>query len=258
MSDIDNYKKLLDIKNIYDYTKNCDLSDVYPTIERQIDYNYTIALEGIKNNYGSNIGKLLLENNPDDEDTKLKAYAAAGSDARMNGCDMPVVINSGSGNQGITVSVPIIQYAKDNNISKEQTIRALVLANLIAIHEKTPIGTLSAFCGAVCAGAASGAGIAFLNGASLEEVSQTVSNALGIASGIICDGAKASCASKIALSVEAGLLGNKMYKTKNSFLYGDGIIEKNIEETINSVGKIAKEGMQKTNDTIIDIMINNK
>ena len=255
---IDDYKKLLNIHYIIDFADNVDINDIEDTIGKQIEYNYAIAKEGINNNYGSNIGKIILKQNPGNENAKLKAMAAAGSDARMNGCEMPVIINSGSGNQGITVSVPIIQYAKDNNIDDDLLYRALVVSNLISIHEKTPIGTLSAFCGAVSAGAGAGAGLAYIKGGRLGEICETIQNALGIVSGIVCDGAKASCAGKIAASVDAGILGYEMYKTNNSFVAGDGIIKGCVEKTIASVGKIAREGMKTTNDEIINIMINNK
>lgn len=255
---IDEDKKKLNIKDIVDFANTCDLNDVKDIISKQIECNYSIALEGIKNNYGSNIGKILLENDKDNENVKMKAYAAAGSDARMNGCEMPVIINSGSGNQGITVSVPIIQYAKDNKIDEEKLYRALIVSNLVSIHEKFAIGTLSAFCGAVTAGAASGAGIAYIKGGNEKIISETIKNALGIVSGIVCDGAKASCAGKIAASVEAGLLGYQMSLTNNSFMNGDGIVNEDIEKTIDSVGRIGYNGMRTTNDEIIDIMLNNK
>ena len=180
-------------------------------LERQISYNMAIAEEGIKGNYGANIGKVLLDTYGDDVRTRAKAMAAAGSDARMNGCELPVVINSGSGNQGITASVPVIVYAKELGVSEEKLYRALTLSNLTAIHQKTPIGRLSAYCGAVSAGAGAGAGIAYLSGGGYKEVAHTVVNALAIVSGIVCDGAKASCAAKIASAVDAGILGYNMY-----------------------------------------------
>ena len=206
----------------------------------------TIAEEGIHNDYGANIGKVLL------------AMDAAGSDARMNGCELPVVINSGSGNQGITTSVPVIVYAKELNVSEEMRYRALVLANLTTIHVKTPIGRLSAYCGAVGAGAGAGAGIAYLCGGGYKEVTHTVVNALAIVSGIVCDGAKASCAAKIASAVDAGILGYNMYIRGQQFYGGDGIVSKGVENTLKNVGRLGKEGMKETNDEIIKIMIGEK
>ena len=184
--------------------------------------------------------------------------AAAGSDARMNGCELPVVINSGSGNQGITTSVPVIVYAKELGVSEEMRYRALMLANLTTIHVKTPIGRLSAYCGAVGAGAGAGAGIAYLCGGGYKEVIHTVVNALAIVSGIVCDGAKASCAAKIASAVDAGILGYNMYIRGQQFYGGDGIVSKGVEDTLKNVGRLGKEGMKETNDEIIKIMIGEK
>lgn len=188
--------------------------------------------------------------------TRACARAAAGSDARMGGCSMPVVINSGSGNQGMTCSLPVLEYAKELHVSEDKTYRALALSNLIAIHQKTGIGRLSAYCGAVSAGAAAGAGIAYLCGGGYEEVIHTVVNALAIVSGMVCDGAKASCAAKIAASVDAGILGYNMYLQGQQFYAGDGIITKGIEGTIDNVGRLGKDGMKETNEEIIRIMIN--
>ena len=187
--------------------------------------------------------------------TWAKAYAAAGSDARMNGCDLPVVINSGSGNQGITVSVPLIVYARHLGSSDEQLYRALVLSNLVAIHQKTGIGRLSAFCGAVCAGAAAGAGIAYLDGGGYCEACHAVVNALSIVAGMVCDGAKPSCAGKIAFSVNAGILGCVMYRDGQQFYGGDGIVKKGVENTIDSIARLGRDGMRATNDEIIRIML---
>ena len=186
---------------------------------------------------------------------RAKAMAAAGSDARMNGCELPVIINSGSGNQGITVSVPVVVYARELGSSKEQLYRALALSNLTAIHQKTPIGRLSAYCGAVSAGAGAGAGIAYLCGGSYKDITHTVVNALAIVSGIICDGAKASCAAKIASAIDAGILGYHMYKNGQQFHGGDGIVTKGIEATLQNVGRLGKDGMKETNEEIIRIML---
>ena len=186
--------------------------------------------------------------------TRAKAMAAAASDARMNGCELPVVINSGSGNQGITTSVPVIVYARDLKVSEEQMYRALVLANLTTIHQKTPIGRLSAYCGAVSAGVGAGAGIAYLCGGGYREIIHTVVNAVAIVSGMVCDGAKASCAAKIASSVDAGILGYYMYKNGQQFYGGDGLVTKGVEATLKNIGRLGKEGMKETNREIIRIM----
>ena len=200
-------RSLLNMRDIFDFAMSVELSEVEELIQKQIDYNMTIAEEGLQGDYGANIGKVLLKCEGDNVRVRAKAYAAAGSDARMNGCELPVIINSGSGNQGITCTCPVVVYAKELGSSKEQLYRALVLANLTAIYQKTGIGRLSAYCGAVSAGAAAGAGIAYLNGGGYKEVIHTIVNALAIVSGMVCDGAKASCAAKIAMSVDAGILG---------------------------------------------------
>ena len=214
-----------------------------------------IAEEGLRGDYGANIGSVLLDMEGDHVRVRAKAMAAAGSDARMNGCELPVIINSGSGNQGMTTSIPVIVYAKELGVSEEKMYRALALANLTTIHQKTPIGRLSAYCGAVSAGAGAGAGIAYLHGGGLEEIEHTVVNALAIVSGIVCDGAKASCAAKIASAVEAGILGYNMYIRGQQFYGGDGIVTKGIEATLQNVGRLGKEGMKETNEEIIKIMI---
>ena len=215
----------------------------------------SIAEEGIKGDYGANIGKVLLKEYGKDIKTRAKAKAAAGSDARMNGCSLPVVINSGSGNQGITVSVPVIEYAKELGVSQDKLYRALVVSNLIAIHQKTGIGRLSAYCGAVSAGCGSGAGIAYLYGGGLVEISHTIVNSLAVVSGIICDGAKASCAAKIASAVDAGILGYYMFINGQEFKGGDGIVTKGVENTIHNVGVLAKDGMRETDKEILKIMM---
>lgn len=246
---------LLDMAGIWDFINTVDLSDIKPILERQVKYNTAIAEEGLRGDYGANIGSVLLDMDGENIRTRAKAKAAAGSDARMNGCEMPVVINSGSGNQGITVSVPVIEYAKELNSGEEKMYRALALSNLTAIHQKSGIGRLSAYCGAVSAGAGAGAGIAYLCGGGYKEVIHTVVNALAIVSGIVCDGAKASCAAKIASAVDAGILGYNMYKRGQQFYGGDGIVTKGVEETIRNVGRLGKEGMRETNEEIIKMMI---
>ena len=246
---------LLDMESIWDFIHSLDVEDVREVLTRQIEYNTAIADEGLKGNYGANIGSVLLDTYGDDIRTRAKAKAAAGSDARMNGCELPVIINSGSGNQGITVSIPVIEYAKEMGADEEHLLRALALSNLTAIHQKTGIGTLSAYCGAVSAGAGAGAGIAYLCGGTYEEVVHTVVNALAIVSGIVCDGAKASCAAKIASSVDAAILGYNMYKRGQEFRRGDGIVMQNIEETIRGIGRLGKDGMKETNEEIIKLMV---
>ena len=231
------------------------MADVKEVLDRQIAYNTAISEEGLKGNYGANIGSVLLDTYGEDVRTRAKAKAAAGSDARMNGCELPVIINSGSGNQGITCSVPVLEYAKEYQVPEEKMYRALALSNLVAIHQKTGIGRLSAYCGAVSAGAAAGAGIAYLCGGGYEEIIHTVVNALAIVSGIVCDGAKASCAAKIASSVDAGILGYNMYIRGQEFRGGDGIVTRGVEATIRNVGRLGKEGMKETNEEIIKIMI---
>ena len=248
-------RSLLNMRDILDFARTVDIEDVREVLERQIDYNWAIAEEGIRGNYGANIGSVLLDMEGESVRVRAKAMAAAGSDARMNGCELPVIINSGSGNQGITVSVPVIVYAKDMKVSHETLLRALTLSNLTAIHQKTAIGRLSAYCGAVSAGAGAGAGIAYLHGGDYKEIVHTVVNALAIVSGIVCDGAKASCAAKIASAVDAGILGYQMYIRGQQFYGGDGIVTKGVEETLKNVGRLGKEGMKATNEEIIRIMI---
>ncbi|MBS5544866.1 MAG: serine dehydratase subunit alpha family protein [Lachnospiraceae bacterium] len=248
-------RSLLTMEGIWDFANTVDVEDVRETLERQMKYNMAIAEEGMKNDYGANIGKVLKDTWGDDIRTRAKAMAAAGSDARMNGCELPVIINSGSGNQGITASVPVIVYGRELGVSEEKLLRALVLSNLTAIHQKTGIGRLSAYCGAVNAGAGAGAGIAYLCGGGYKEVIHTVVNALAVVSGIVCDGAKASCAAKIASAVDAGILGYNMYIRGQQFLGGDGIVTKGVERTIENVGRLGKEGMRETNEEIIKIMI---
>ncbi len=249
-------RNLLNMEDIWDFINSVDIADIQEILDRQIRYNWAIAEEGLKENYGANIGKVLLKNSGDDLSVRAKAMAASGSDARMNGCGLPVVINSGSGNQGITVSVPVIVYAKALKVSDEKLYRALALSNLAAIHQKTPIGRLSAYCGAVNAGAGAGAGIAYLCGGGYEEIIHTIVNALAIVSGIVCDGAKSSCAAKIASSIEAGILGYNMYMQGQQFFDGDGIVTKGVEATLRNVGRLGREGMRETNKEIIRMMIN--
>lgn len=248
-------RSLLDVESIWDFIMTVDVEDIRELLTCQISYNTAIAEEGLRSSYGANIGKVLLKTYGNDVRTRAKAMAAAASDARMNGCELPVIINAGSGNQGITCSLPILEYAKEYQSSEDMTYRALALSNLIAIHQKTGIGRLSAYCGAVTAGAAAGAGIAYISGGGYKDVVHTVVNALAIVSGMICDGAKASCAAKIAASVDAGILGYHMYLNGQQFYAGDGIITKGVEATISNVGRLSKEGMSKTNEEVIKMMI---
>ena len=248
-------RSCLSVEGIVDFADSVDPEDVKAVLERQIDYNMAIAREGLSGNYGANIGKTVLRGRENDINYKMRAWAAAGSDARMNGCELPVVINSGSGNQGITASVPIIVYANEIGALHETLLRALCVSNLITTHLKTGIGRLSAYCGAVSAGVGAGAGIAYLKGGRFDMIAHTVVNAVAITSGIICDGAKASCAAKIAAAVDAGLLGLAMYEDGNQFFGGDGIVKKGVESTIEAVGKLASRGMQQTDKEIIRLMM---
>ena len=248
-------RSLLKMKDIWDFINTVDIADIKEMLDRQIECNMAIAEEGIRGDYGANIGKVLIDMNGNDIRTRARAMAAAGSDARMNGCELPVIINSGSGNQGITASVPVIVYARELGVSEDKMYRALALSDLTTIHQKTPIGRLSAFCGAVSAGAGAGAGIAYLNGGDFEAVIHTVINAVAIVSGMVCDGAKASCAAKIAEAVDAGIIGYNMHIRGQNFEDGDGIVKSGIEDTILSVGRLAKEGMKETNTEILSIMI---
>ena len=244
----------LSVENIVEFATQVRVEDVKELLDRQIAYNMAIAEEGLKNNYGANIGKVYLKSYPNDVAGKAKAYAAAASDARMNGCEMPVIINSGSGNQGLTASVPVIVYALENGLDLERLFRALCVSNLITIHLKSGIGTLSAYCGVVSAGAGAGCGVAYLQGGGFREIAHTLVNALAMDSGMICDGAKASCAAKIALAVESGFLGLEMFKQGNQFYAGDGIVKKGVESTISSVSRLAQAGMRETDKEIIRIM----
>ena len=242
---------------IYNFAKTCDYSDIRDILDRQISYNEKISKEGIQNNWGSNIGKIILQNNPNNYYEKLAAYAAAGSDARMNGCELPVVINSGSGNQGITTSVPLILYARDYNLSDDCLYRALIFSNLISLYMKDQIGKLSAYCGVVSASSAVISSIAFINDEDKKIIEETITNALAGNSGIICDGAKSSCAMKIASSIRNATLAYQQSKSNNSFGVGDGIVKDSIDKTIDTVGKIAKYGMKKTDEVVLSEMIEN-
>ena len=248
-------RDVLSMENIWEFVRCADIEDVKETLDKQIECNMKIAREGIRGNYGANIGSILLKMEGDSVQVRAKAMAAAGSDARMNGCGLPDVINSRSGNQGNTCSHPELVNGESLNCDIEKIYRALLLSNLTAIYIKAGIGTLSAYCGAVSAGAAAGAGIAYLHGGGYEEIKHTVVNALAIVSGIVCDGAKASCAAKIASSVEAGIVGYYMYLNEQEFYAGEGIVAEGIDRTIENIGILGKEGMKETNKKIIEMMI---
>jgi len=257
-------RSFMTVEKILDFANTVEIEDVKALLDVQIAYNMAISEEGLANSYGANIGSVLLKAGEDVMKLggeaalrlKARAMAAAGSDARMSGCELPVIINSGSGNQGITASVPVIVYARAMGVSEEKMYRALVLSNLLGIHQKTPVGRLSAFCGAISAGTAAGCGIAYLKDGSLEAISHTLVNSLAISSGVICDGAKASCAGKIALAIDNALLGYEMYCQEQQFLGGDGIVKKGVENSIASVGQLAREGMRQTDREILNIMVN--
>ena len=252
---VDPAKALLTVERIVEFADALRPEDVKEIFDRQITYNMAIAEEGLKGSYGARIGQVLLKTRGDDVLTRAKAYAAAASDARMGGCEKPVVINSGSGNQGITASVPVVIYARELGADETMLYRALAVSNLVSIHLKTGIGPLSAYCGAISAGCGAAAGITYLYGGKFRQVAHTVVNAIAINSGVICDGAKASCAAKIASAVEAGILGMEMFRQGSQFYGGDGIVSKGVENTIANVSRLATEGMRKTDAEIIKIML---
>ena len=249
------FRELLTLKNVLDFASEADLSLVSDLLDRQIQYNSAIAEEGLKNSWGANIGSTLLKEYGGDIKIEARAWAAAGSDARMSGCEMPVVICSGSGNQGMTASLPVIRYAKHLGATQEQLYRALLVSDLVTVYQKAGIGRLSAYCGAVSAGVGAGAGIAYLQGADYNAIAHTIINAVAILSGTICDGAKPSCAAKIASSVEAGILGYLMHKNGQDFKGGDGILADDVDNTVSNVGVLARKGMLGTDRTILSIMV---
>ena len=249
-------KSCLSIERIVEFAECLDVEDIRDTVLRQVEYNMAIAEEGLRNTWGANIGSVILNQQGTTNNRRAAAYAAAGSDARMSGCEMPVIILSGSGNQGITASVPVAVYARELGKSEEEMLRSVALSDLVTIHQKTGIGRLSAYCGAISAGCGAGAGIAFLQGGRLHAVAHTVVNAIAILSGTICDGAKPSCAAKIAAAVDAGILGCEMYLEHQQFYGGDGIVTKGVDNTVSNVGRLAREGMRETDKTILKIMLN--
>lgn len=246
-------REMLSVEGILDFAQTCELEDIKPVLSRQIRCNSAISNEGLKTPYGANIGKLFT--NRQDLRSRAIGRAAAGSDARMSGCDLPVIINSGSGNQGMTASLPVLTYAEELQVGEEKTYRALALSNLLTIHLRSGIGTLSAYCGAVSAGSAAGAAVCWLQGGDYDAIAHTLVNSLAIVSGVICDGAKPSCAAKIACAVDAGLFGWEMYQNGQQFFGGDGIVEKGVENTIRNVSRLGRDGMRQTDDEIVKIMI---
>lgn len=248
-------KRLLNIRDIVEFAQTVDLDDVRDVLLRQVQCNMAVCEEGMRSSYGGNVGKVLLRELGEGVLVRCKAMAAAGSDARMGGCELPVIINSGSGNQGITVTVPVVEYARELGRDEDTMLRALVISNLTAIHQKAGIGCLSAYCGAISASAAAGAGIAYLLGGGVYEIEHTLVNCLAVSSGVVCDGAKASCAGKIAIGLDAALLGYLMIKNQQQFRGGDGILQKGAEETIRMVGRLGRDGMRETDREILHIMI---
>lgn len=243
---------------IYSFARTCNYSDIKDILKKQIDYNLKIAQEGLDNDWGSNIGRLVLETDSKAYFEKLVAFAAAGSDARMNGCELPVIINSGSGNQGITTSVPLVLYAKDHGYSDDKLYRALIFSNLISLYIKDKIGKLSAYCGVVSASSAVFSSIAFIRGEDKKIISDTIVNALAVNSGIICDGAKSSCAMKIASSLRNAALAYEQARADKSFESGDGIVKDTLDETIETVANIARYGMKKTDEVVLNEMLDNR
>ena len=243
----------LTVEKIVDFANTCDLADIEPTLQKQIDCNMQIAEEGLNNRWGVNVGKLYYENGK-----LLQAYAAAASDARMSGCNLPVVIVPGSGNQGATASLPVIVYAEKHGCSREQMLRALALSDLIAIHLKSGIGRLSAYCGAVCAATGSGCAMTYLDGGTLEQIDQTITNSIATSSGMVCDGAKPSCAAKIATSLESAIMAHDLAMANRAFQSGEGIVMDNVEQTIDAVGCVASQGMHITDQVILNLMTQQK
>lgn len=248
-------RAVLNVEDIVAFADEVELDTLAPLLRRQIHMNMEIAHEGLSRNYGASIGKVLYRNGEASLRDRARAMAAAGSDARMSGCEMPVSIISGSGNQGMTASIPVVVYAREMGASEEKLLRALLVSDLITIHQKTGIGCLSAYCGAISAGCGAGCGICYLNGGGFSEIAHTLVNAVAILSGTICDGAKPSCAAKIAMAVEAGIVGYEMMKAGHQFYGGDGIVTKGVENTIRNIGRLARDGMGETDKQIIRIML---
>lgn len=248
-------ESVLSVRNIIDFANTVNIDDVRGILKKQIEYNTMISNEGLTNEYGANIGKTLLNEYGNNVKVRAKAKAAAGSDARMSGCVLPVVINSGSGNQGMTASLPVIEFAKELGVGEEKLYRALVISNLIAIYLKSGIGRLSAYCGAVSAACGSGGAITYLHGGDYEHICKTITNTLANVSGIVCDGAKPSCAAKIASSVDAAIMAHYLSMEDNAFTAGEGIVKEDVEKTIESVGRLARDGMKETDIEVLKIMV---
>lgn len=248
-------RNILNVKDIYEFANTVKIDDIKGILDNQIKFNLAIANEGLESNYGINIGSMLMECFGDNIMTKIRAYAAAGSEARMSGCSLPVVTNSGSGNQGMTTSLPVIVYAQEKGLDSDKMYRALVLANLVTIHQKTNLGRLSAYCGAVNAACGSGAGLTYLENGSLEQIEKTITNTLANVSGIVCDGAKASCAAKIASSLDAAIMGHFLAMKGNAFEAETGIVKETVENTISAMGRLGREGMKETDVEILKIML---
>ena len=253
--DIRTDRSVLNVQDIVTFAETVPLDEIRPLLLRQIEMNMAIAEEGLRGEWGASIGKVLYQNGQASLRDRARAYAAAGSDARMSGCEMPVAIISGSGNQGMTASIPVVVYAREMGVDEETMLRALLVSDLMTIHQKTGIGCLSAYCGAISAGCGAGCGICYLNGGRFYEIAHTLVNAVAILSGTICDGAKPSCAAKIAMAVEAGILGYEMMRADKQFYGGDGIITKGVENTIRNIGRLARDGMTETDRQIIKIML---
>lgn len=248
-------KALLNLEDIITFAEEADLDDVRKVLERQVRYNTRIAEEGLKNPWGAQVGRVIAEEFGDDVKWRAVAKAAAGSDARMSGCSLPVIINSGSGNQGMTCSLPVIEYGRELGKSEDEILRALCVSNLVALNQKKYIGSLSAYCGAVCAAAGAGAGITYLCGGTMEQIENTVVNTIADAGGIVCDGAKPSCAAKIATSLQAAVLSHKMAMRGLTFSRGEGLVMDCPEDTIKAVGYVGRAGMKQTDVEILNLMI---
>lgn len=248
-------RSVLNVADILEFVQTVDLTDLKEMLEQQVQYNLTIAEEGLKNTYGVNVGRMILDCYGNDVKSKMKAYAAAGSDARMCGCSLPVMTTSGSGNQGMTASLPTIVYAKEKGLSADEMYRALILASLVTIHQKTFIGRLSAYCGAVSAACGSGAALTYMKGGTLEQIEQTITNTLANIAGIVCDGAKASCAAKIASSLDAAIMGHYLAMRGVAFDERCGMVQSDIERTIEAYGRLGREGMKQTDIEVLNIML---
>jgi L-cysteine desulfidase len=250
-----NLRHYLKVKDIFSFCKEADVKILGSIIEPQIRLNSAICEEGLQHQWGASVGRNILMHQPSNIISRAKAVTAAGSDARMSGCDMPVVINSGSGNQGLTVSMPVVEFAKAHLIENERLIRALTFSNLVAIRQKVKIGRLSAYCGAVNAATGAGAAITWLSGGDLGQIERSITNTLATISGMVCDGAKPSCAAKISVAIEAAFLGHALAMDQGGFDSGDGLVGETVEDTIDNIGTLASEGMEYTDEVIVSLMV---